>query len=447
MMTMAENTPSSNIDPTPPVEPSSSETVPPSHTPDDSPPLKAESSSPAPVAPSPASKKPRVQTGGIKPAQRSAIATFLALLVTAGIVGSLFYYIWVYIPNRYESLVQATLQTTAAGVADGGELGSILGIPGYYAQEISIIQQFVRSRDMYQLMNDRFGLVKRYQNNPVEWRWVPKPTSPIEEYKRVYDALIHVEVDPASGILTFKAQDVSSQKAQAMAQFMLQETEAFINHLTHQMSGKKQALAEQYVNYYQKRRAEAEDTLLSLQDEYGVVLPEQELKMKQAMISELGSELSKRKLELTALLAYQQPAAPQVQAKQEEISFLESELDRVKEDVVASQAVQGGQQLNKASIQFKHIEQEMNFWNQNLNAMQKLSEVASIEKQYQMKYLNVITTPTRVEKHTHPRVWLWSLAIAVLGIFTYWGSHRFFQALLKPREPRRAKGEDTALPV
>jgi hypothetical protein len=55
MMTMAENTPSSNIDPTPPVEPASSETVPPSHTPDDSPPLKAESSSPAPVAPSPAS--------------------------------------------------------------------------------------------------------------------------------------------------------------------------------------------------------------------------------------------------------------------------------------------------------------------------------------------------------------------------------------------------------
>jgi capsular polysaccharide transport system permease protein len=372
--------------------------------------------------------------GGIKRERRNWLALLLSLLISGGVLAAGLYYIWGYVPKRYESKIQATLQTTVAGMADGGELGTVLGVPGYYAQEISIIQQFVQSPDLYKIMNDAFKLNNRFRQYPVEWHLKPTAKTSTEDFVRIYETLFRVHIDPASGIITFKAQDVDPTKAKLMAQFMLDETETFINSLSNEMSGKKQALAKQYVSYYEKRRAEVEENLSSLQDEYGVVVPEQELKMKQGMINQLGSELAKLKLELTALQAYQQQSAPQVQAKLEEIAFLQSEIAKLKDDVVS---VASSNPLNKASIKFQHVQQEMEFWNKNLNAMQRLNEVASIEEQHQMKYLTVVTTPQVHEKSTHPKVWLWSLVVLAASLVVYGASHGVLTALFRPKQNKR----------
>ena len=338
------------------------------------------------------------------------ILSTLWFIIPVGLLVVLGYYLTVYIPQRYESRTVVALKSTAIANDKGTSRGlpALIGGPDQVTQELKRIQTHLSSQDTFLLMDKQFKLRDSYKSTPVEWRVPLTSKSSTDKYYHQYKTLVKVELDEVGNLLIIHVQDRNPKLAHDLAEALVKHAEEFTNETTKNISKKQLDFSQNYILNYEAKRKELEEKLVSIQEKYEIFSPESELGIKETILMQLESQRASKQLELTRLLSYMQPEAPQIRTLYEELGFIDEQITQQRNSLTQKAGdAAGASELSKAKKEFERLKQDMDFWNQSIVALRQTIEQARLETLQKLRYLVTISEPTLPDAFEYPRRFYW----------------------------------------
>lgn len=301
--------------------------------------------------------------------------------------------------DQYESVTTFTVQSSE-GRAVGG-LETLLGtIPGGPAdRDVMLARDFVLSRDMYGLLDNKYGYAAHYGDTSVDrLSRLPADADSEERYDYYLDQL-ELEHDSQSGALNLRVRAFSANDAQRFARGVLSETESMVNRLADRARRDRMEFAERELETAQKRLTEARLKLLQLQGEGAEINPLESAGEALTLRGALKADLARARAELRTKRALMHGDAPEVRQARERVTALQREVARQDQRLVGRQ----GDSLNASIARFEPAVLEKEFAEHALQSALASLELARVEASRQHRYLVTIAEPSVPSAATHPR--------------------------------------------
>jgi capsular polysaccharide transport system permease protein len=321
------------------------------------------------------------------------------------------------VPNRYLSQAEVLIKHSAPASAEL-KLNLLAPLGNDSArQDAYSIREFILSERMLRELDSRFDLVQRYQQNALETRLPLDGEAPVrEDMLDYYRRLITVRYDENTALITVQAQDFSPVLAQQLLRYILMRSERFMNNLSNQIAGNQVAFAQAEVERAKKKLETAAQRVQQFQDRTGVLNPSAPVEGVHALVAQMQSELAQETLALQKYRSYLTDASPRVQASLTTVASLKAMIANEQQKLAGPGPSASGK-LNHVAQDFEKLKFDLEFWKQNYEVALKALETARTEAARQLKFLVLVTPPSRPERSEAPNRWyLLALAAVASGL-------------------------------
>jgi capsular polysaccharide transport system permease protein len=282
-------------------------------------------------------------------------------------------------------------------------MGVDLGIFGAGASskklDGDIVLQFLRSMDMFNRIDARFGLKERYRSEQTDILerliWNPAAEDFLERYRKD----LKIVPDELSGITTISFEGTDPDLAQSVLQYLLEAGEAFLNELNRNTVQKKIAfLAEQLAENRTKWDL-AVQTLESFQNTHRLVDPAASLAAYHGIIAQIETDIVKKTSEYKQLLRYMSAGTIEAVKLKNEIEEQKASLDNMKSRLSGSDK----QPLNELLFEHQRLKSDLDFAGEVYKSTLVQYELNKMEALRESKVFEVVARPTLPEGHVYPR--------------------------------------------
>jgi len=348
-------------------------------------------------------------------------------MVVAPMSAAIIYYAFI-AADRYVSESVATVkQADNAMSAPVTGLAMLAGVSPSSREDILYLREYVHSLDMLKTLDEKLALRKAYEaqiSDPLYrlYGWMNQ-----EWFLWYYRNRVEVVYDDMTGLLRIRAEGFTPEQSRAINDAILNESERFVNELSHKISREQMAFAEEELKKAKERYATAKANLLSFQNKYGVFDPMAQARAKASLSEELEATITKKEAELGAMLSYLQESAPQVVALRAEISALKSQTEKEKARVVSTNE---GRKLNDLAARYQDLVIEAGFAEDAYKVALASVEKTRIEASRKIKQLAVIQSPIQPEMAEYPRR-MYNLVTLLLGLLLLYGIVKLVKATIE----------------
>lgn len=331
--------------------------------------------------------------------------------------------------DRYVSQAAFTIKENVDS-SMSSSLGGLISIARPPAiQDILMLQTFVESSDMFELLDRELGLRAHYQADSIDlFSRLPADASR-EDQLEYYRKHISLVLDEASNVMQVEIQGFEREYAQAILRTLLAQGERFVNQVGHDLASAQLAFVQQQLEVVQEALRAAKAKLLAFQDRNRLLSPELAGQNMINILDTLQADLVREKANLKQLRSFQQKGAPQVVASEERIIALTQQI----EDETSKLVGQGDSKLNELLSEYTNLQLELEFAKDAYTSTLAALEQSRAEASKKLKHLVVVSSPTLPDEALYPRK-AYILVTALLVLLLLYGIIRMVFASIQEHQ-------------
>lgn len=354
---------------------------------------------------------------------KASFAGWVILPMSAAII-----YYSVVATDRYVSeTVVSVKQADSSLPSAAGGLAMLVGASPSSREDALYLREYIHSLDMLKILDEKLALRKAYEAQTRDpffrlYEWMSQ-----EWYLRYYRSRVEVVFDDMTGLLRIRSEAFTPVQARAINSAILDESERFVNELSHKMSREQMKFAEGELKNAKVRYSIAKGALLAFQNKYGVFDPMAQAQAKATLSEELEATITKKEAELGAMLSYLQESAPQIIALRAEITALKIQTIKEKSRVTSGS---GAEKLNTLAARYQDLVIEAGFAEDAYKVALTAVEKTRIEASQKIKQLAVIQSPIEPESAEYPKR-IYNLVTILIGLLLFMGMMRLVKATIE----------------
>ncbi|NDJ26766.1 capsule biosynthesis protein [Campylobacter sp. MIT 19-121] len=324
--------------------------------------------------------------------------TYKVVLVLMAFVLGYYYFI---AANRYvsESVISVRSTNSDSSSASLSGLTTLLGASGATSNEdITYLKTYILSLDMLQILDQKIGIRKFYEAQKLDPFFSLGSSADQESFLKFYQA--RVKITDNNGLLVLQVEGFTPEQAHLIAQSILDESERFVNEVSHKGAREQLAFAEEELIKYKIKYQQSADALTAFQNEHGVFDPLKEAESRASFIAQMEGNIAEKEAKLLAMQSYINENAPQLSTLKAEISALKQQLEIEKSRIASSS---NASKLNDLAADFQKLTIEAGFAESAYTAALKAFETTRIEAIRKIKQLVIIQNPTTPQSAMYPK--------------------------------------------
>lgn len=341
-------------------------------------------------------------------------------------------YLTLFAADRYVSESTIALQHTsndASSVPGAALLLAGLNTPS--REETLYVRQYMRSLGLLQALDAKLGLRKHYEAQKLDLLTRLWGGTSQEGFLDYYRKRVEVSMDDLSSTLTLRVQGFDPAFAQRLNRAVLEESERFVNEMSHRLAREKLGFAEGELARAAERLQQAKVDVLAFQDRNKLLDPTVQAEASGRVTAELQASITKSEADLRSLRTFLNEDSYQVKALRTQIEATRAQLE-----IERARATGSGKQsdrLGALTIEFQGMKLKADFALDAYKLALAAVENARIDATRKLKSLVVIEPATLPETAEYPRR-LYSLATLLVGCLLLYGVVRLVIATIREHQ-------------
>lgn len=336
------------------------------------------------------------------------------------------YYVLIAAPRYVSAMILDVRSTSGESVQASGIL-SLLGSTSTASEDLNYLRGFIHSSDMLKILDQKIKLKSLYQEQHIDLPFKIWDSSSMESYLKYYNNRVKIYTDENTKLLRVEVEGFTPESSHLIAQTIMQESEKFINEISHKAAREQMAFAEEELGKYKERYQKAQNDLIAFQNKYGVFDPLKQAEVKAKLVGEIEANLAQKEAKLLTLQSYMNDAAPEVVALKAEIEAIKKQLSREKAKISANNSKQ---KLNDLAAKFQDLTIEAAFAQKAYETALKAYESARIEALRKIKQLVVIQSPDIPQSAKYPER-LYNILTAFIVLSLVFGIIKFIKMIIE----------------
>ena len=301
-----------------------------------------------------------------------------------------------------------TISATSGGVDFASQ---IFNVPTTSMQEAKIVEDYLKSPDIIQAINQELDVIKHYTNSSYDIisRLSSSPT--FDDIITFWEKVSLVKVNNDSNVITFSIRAYSPDMAHSIVTNALVQCEKLINSMNERARHDALLLAQNEVDVAKNKFDQAQNALKEFRNQH------QDLDLKttatglQSLIIELEGQATSIRTQIAEALAYMQEDAPSIKALRSKLSGVEQQLEREREKVTSLSTQ--GQSINTLAGLYESLTIDVEFARKQLEFAMTSLEKAKIEVMSQNLYVVNIAKPSLPDESLYPKPLLYTLYLLI----------------------------------
>lgn len=299
----------------------------------------------------------------------------------------------------YATKSEFIVQQAEAAQATAGMFG---GTAMATSQDSILVQDFLTSREALQRLNDEFGYREHFGDLSVDaLQRIPADASNEDLYAH-FRKNIRIGYDPTEGVLRMEVSALSPEMGRVFSEALIGYAEERVDAITERKRGDQMRGATETFKDAEVKMVEAQNRVLELQEQMGILDPQSETQGLMTQINTLEVQLVEKKLQLSQLLDNEQPNRARVAGVEGDIERLEQLIA----DLRSQMTNESGDQDSLATITARLRIAEVDLETRTMMMQESLQqlEAARIEANRQVRFLSVGVAPVPPDVPTYPKV-------------------------------------------
>ena len=302
--------------------------------------------------------------------------------------------------DRYVSDAHVVVDRTDLQASTSMDFATLV-TGGRNNHDLMLLRDHLRSVDMLLKLDAQLKLKAHYSDpkrDPLSRMWFSDASQ--EFFYQHFLSRTSIEIDEQAGILRIRAQAYDAPMAQAIAQGLLREGEAFMNEIAHRLARDQVAFLEQQVAKSGEKALQTRRALLAFQNTSGLISPQAKAETLVAIAGRLEGQISELKARRSAMLGYLSTNSPDVAQLTLQIEALERQMAQEQARLASPK---GGSVLNRQIEEFQRLELEAGFAQDVYKTSLVALERGRVEAGRTLKKVSVVQSPTLAEYPLEPR--------------------------------------------
>jgi capsular polysaccharide transport system permease protein len=371
---------------------------------------------------------------GLRPRLTDRLFTAAVVLVTLfGLVLpntlSLLYYGY-FASDQYESETRFTVRSSTPALGKD-QLAKVTGMPAAkIAQDTQIVLNFIKSREILDILRDRSIDLKRiFGNDAIDyWSRLPDDATS-EELREYWDSMVTTTVSPSSGIVAVSVRAFSPEDAASLVEEIVKASEVVVNQVNDRIWKDVIATAEANLENAKLQLGNARKTVAEARNREGVLSVDGSSEIISTLIVTIETERLKLQQQYDSQVSIVSPDSPQMRVLQREIQSKEQQIADLKGQLAGT-----GKERNLAdvSLDLSQLELAQSLAEQQFSSSVRTAEQVRFISRQQLLYLDSFLTPRIPDEALYPRRALWIGVILLVSLLS-WGTLMSLLYLMRSR--------------
>lgn len=371
---------------------------------------------------------------GLRPRLTDRLFTAAVVLVTLfGLVLpntlSLLYYGY-FASDQYESETRFTVRSSTPALGKD-QLAKVTGMPAAkIAQDTQIVLNFIKSREILDILRDRSIDLKRiFGNDAIDyWSRLPDDATS-EELREYWDSMVTTTVSPSSGIVAVSVRAFSPEDAASLVEEIVKASEVVVNQVNDRIWKDVIATAEANLENAKLQLGNARKTVAEARNREGVLSVDGSSEIISTLIVTIETERLKLQQQYDSQVSIIAPDSPQMRVLQREIQSKEQQIADLKGQLAGT-----GKERNLAdvSLDLSQLELAQSLAEQQFSSSVRTAEQVRFISRQQLLYLDSFLTPRIPDEALYPRRALWIGVILLVSLLS-WGALMSLLYLVRSR--------------
>lgn len=358
---------------------------------------------------------------GLRPRLTDRLFTAAVVLVTLfGLVLpntlSLLYYGY-FASDQYESETRFTVRSSTPALGKD-QLAKVTGMPAAkIAQDTQIVLNFIKSREILDILRDRSIDLKRiFGNDAIDyWSRLPDDATS-EELREYWDSMVTTTVSPSSGIVAVSVRAFSPEDAASLVEEIVKASEVVVNQVNDRIWKDVIATAEANLENAKLQLGNARKTVAEARNREGVLSVDGSSEIISTLIVTIETERLKLQQQYDSQVSIVSPDSPQMRVLQREIQSKEQQIADLKGQLAGT-----GKERNLAdvSLDLSQLELAQSLAEQQFSSSVRTAEQVRFISRQQLLYLDSFLTPRIPDEALYPRRALWIGVILLVSLLSW----------------------------
>ncbi|MDF1873338.1 capsule biosynthesis protein [Vannielia sp.] len=299
--------------------------------------------------------------------------------------------------TKSEFLIQqAEAQSGAMGLG-----GLFQGTGMATQQDSTTVQSYLQSEAAMRRLDKDHGFKAAFQQPDID------PVQRLDEDAtdaaayRIYQKRVKIGYDPTEGILKMEVIAPTPELSETFSVALLSYAEERVDQLTSRLRGDQMTGAQESFDVAEQRVLDAQQEVLRLQEELGVLDPVGESASIQSQVTQFEVEVSQKQLDLEQQLSNRRPNEARVKALEGEIGRLEDLIANLRARM--TQTRDGNSSLAKKTGELRIAEANLQTRQLLLQQAAAQMESARIEANRQVRFLSLGVPPVAPDEAAYPK--------------------------------------------
>ncbi|MEX0969770.1 MAG: capsule biosynthesis protein [Paracoccaceae bacterium] len=326
-----------------------------------------------------------------------------------------YYYYSVATPMFVVETQMSVQRADPATAASAGALG--LSLPN--TEDSTVVQGYLSSREAMQRLNREYGFLAHFQQDFIDDIQRLPPDASLEDGYKAYVSAIEIGYDPTIGVIKMTVRAYDAETALTYSRALIAYAEARVDEMSQRVRDDQMRGAQ--ASYVEAEAAlfAAQQKVLDLQEQRGILSPDAEIQATMAVINNLSMQVEKNRLDLAEINATTSPNSSRANLLSSEIGRLEARIAELRESMTTSS--NGGISLARISGELRIAETELATRGLILQSTLESLEAARVQADRQVRYLNLAVSPIAPDVTTYPR----KLENTLLALIVFFGLYIF----------------------
>ena len=312
------------------------------------------------------------------------------------------FYFYAIATPMYATKSQFVIQQADSAAAGSQGLGGLFSGTGLATQQDSVaVQNYLLSRSALARLDDDLGFVEHFSDPEIDPLQRLEPDATGEDAHALYARKVTIGYDPTEGHLDMEVIAADPLTSAAFSEALIGYAEEQVDQLTARLRADQMAGAMESYERAEERMNGAQDRVVDLQEELGVVSAEAELSSRYNQIAAIETALREQRLQLDQLLSVRRPNQSRVEGVERTIAQLEGELAELRAGLTEAQS--GDANLARVTAELGVAQIDLETRQLLLQQAAQQLEMARIEANRQVRYLSTSVPPVAPDAPAYPR--------------------------------------------
>ena len=310
------------------------------------------------------------------------------------------YYFFVIATPLYATHSAFKIDTAESGAAAGGG-GLLSGIGLGNSTDSIVVQEYLESREAMLRLDAELGFRAHFSSRQIDPLIRLAADSTDEDMYDVYRRNLQIGFDPTEGLIRMEVRAADAETSQAFSEALIGYAEERVDQMSQRVREDQMAGARDSFEEAEAQLFAAQQRVLELQEQRGVLSADAELQAVMAQIAPLETQLQDEYLTLSELLSVARPNETRVEVSRQTIARLEERIADVRAGLTETQ--EDGVSLARVSSELIVAQADMETRQLILAQALQQMEVARIEANRQSLYLSMSVFPVPPDAAAYPK--------------------------------------------